>query len=335
MTPRFLHGLAAAAVLTLLMLPVVLPWTQFIVTIAVAKGFAALGVALLLRGGLISIGHAMYFAIGAYATAFMMKFGVLGDLALLLIGSTLVAALAGFLIGAFLVRFRAIFFAMLNLAVSMVLFAFVSKLYGVTGGTDGMRVAMPAIFGNVLGKAAFDGVLYYVCIGLLVIVALLVRAYFSSPLGHGLKAIHTNEIRLEYFGVSAYSVLLIAYTISAALAGLGGAVAALAIGHVLPEYAYWTESGHLVLTAVLGGIGGVAGPFIGSIFLEAVHTLAVDHAADAWNMILGAALLLVIFFLPRGLHGLFEGKPDRADPPEIFESAPVGPAASTERGGAQ
>lgn len=316
---RILPIITAMAVLALLALPMALPWTQFIVTIAIAKGFAALGVALLLRGGLISIGHAMYFAIGAYTTAFMVKSEKLGDLALLLIGSTLAAALVGLIVGSFLVRFRAIFFAMLNLAVSMVLFALVSKLYGWTGGTDGMRVAVPAIFGNVLEKPAFDGVLYYVCIGMLVIVGLLVRAYFMSPLGYGLKAVHTNEIRLEYLGVSAYSVTLIAYTISAALAGLGGAMAALAVGHVLPEYAYWTESGHLVLTAVLGGIGGVAGPFIGSVFLEAVHTVAVDYAADAWNMILGAALLLVIFFLPRGLHGLFENK--RANPPTVEENA--------------
>ncbi|RVU36849.1 branched-chain amino acid ABC transporter permease [Hwanghaeella grinnelliae] len=306
---RLLPLITAIAVLTLLLLPVVLPWSQFIITIAIAKGFAALGVALLLRGGLISIGHAMYFAIGAYVTAFMMKSDMLGDLALLLLGSTLVATLVGLIVGSFLVRFRAIFFAMLNLAVSMVLFALFSKLYGLTGGTDGMRVSVPAIFGNVLDKAAFDGVLYYVCIALLVIVGFLVRAYFKSPLGYGLKAIHTNEVRLEYLGVSAYSITLIAYTISAALAGLGGAMAALSIGHVLPEYAYWTESGHLVLTAVLGGIGGVAGPFIGSVFLEAVHTFAVDFAADAWNMILGATLLLVIFFVPRGLFGLFEGKP--------------------------
>ncbi|MBW3098157.1 branched-chain amino acid ABC transporter permease [Pseudohoeflea coraliihabitans] len=308
---RLLVLFAAAAVLALLILPAAMPSSQFIMTIAIAKGFAALGVALLLRGGLISIGHAMYFAIGAYATAFMMKFGVLADLALLLIGSTLVTAVCGLVFGTFLVRFRAIFFAMLNLAVSMVLFALLSKLYGLTGGTDGMRVATPAVFGLELDKAAFDDILYYVCVGLLVAIGLLIRAYLKSPLGYALMSIHTNEIRLEYLGVSAWSVTLIAYTISAALAGLGGAMAALTIGHVLPEYAYWTESGHLVLTAVLGGIGGVAGPFIGSVFLEAVHVLAVDVAADAWNMILGAALLAVIFFLPHGLHGLLE---KRAEP---------------------
>ena len=115
-------------------------------------------------------------------------------------------------------------------------------------------------------------------------------------------------MRLEYLGVSAWSTLLTAYTISAALAGFGGAMAAMIIGHVLPEYAFWTESGHLVLTAVLGGVGGVAGAFIGSVFLEVLHTVAVGIAAEAWNMIIGATLIAVIFFLPRGLYGLIEGR---------------------------
>ena len=77
----------------------------------------------------------------------------------------------------------------------------------------------------------------------------------------------------------------------------------MAIGHILPEFAFWTASGHLVLVAVLGGIGGVAGPFIGSLFLEVLHTLAVG-VTDAWNLIIGVALIGVIFFLPSGLYGL-------------------------------
>ncbi|MFV0492288.1 MAG: branched-chain amino acid ABC transporter permease [Pseudorhodobacter sp.] len=295
-----------AAVSLLVLIPLIFPHLKFVITLAVAKGFAALGVALLLRGGLISLGHAMYFAIGAYATAFLSEKAGITDLALLLIASTLVAALAGAVFGAFLVRYRAIFFAMLNLAVSMVIFALSSKLYGLTGGTDGMRVAVPTIFGWAPGKPAFDNLLFPLCLTLMVVVGWLVYRYMRSPLGHALSAIHTNEVRLEYLGVSAWSTLLSAYTISAALAGLGGAIAAMSIGHVLPEFAFWTESGHLVLTAVLGGVGGVAGPFVGSVFLELLHTVAVGYAADAWNLITGVALIAVIFFLPRGLYGLFE-----------------------------
>lgn len=111
--------IAAAAVLVLALLPVAAPWLQFVLTLAIAKGFAALGVAVLLRAGLISIGHAMFFAASAYGVAFLARAGI-NDLALLLILSVLAGALVGVVAGSFLVRYRAIFFAMLNLAVSMV-----------------------------------------------------------------------------------------------------------------------------------------------------------------------------------------------------------------------
>ena len=78
----------------------------------------------------------------------------------------------------------------------------------------------------------------------------------------------------------------------------------MAIGHVVPEMAYWTASGHQVLIAVLGGIGGVVGPLMGAIFIELVHTFATGYASSAWNMIVGVALLLVVFFMPEGLYGL-------------------------------
>ncbi|WP_333828221.1 branched-chain amino acid ABC transporter permease [Pararhodobacter sp.] len=293
-----------AAVVVLAAMPYFFPTTRFMLTLAIAKGFAALGVALLLRAGLISLGHAMYFGLGAYAVAFMgTKLGITDFFAGIL-AAIVVSALAGLAFGAFLVRYRAIFFAMLNLAVSMVLFALFSKLYGLTGGTDGLRVAVPSVLGWEPSRQQFDGFLYAACLVMMLLAGWLGHRYLKSPLGQALSAIHSNELRLEYLGVSAWATLLSAYTVSAVLAGIGGALAAMAVGHVLPEYMYWTQSGHLVLTAVLGGFSAVAGPFIGAIALESIHTLAVGYAADAWNLIVGVALLGVIFFLPRGIVGL-------------------------------
>ncbi|WP_411780194.1 branched-chain amino acid ABC transporter permease [Bradyrhizobium sp. UFLA01-814] len=298
--------LAAAAVLTLAVLPVAAPWLQFVLTLAIAKGFAALGVAVLLRAGLISIGHAMFFAASAYGVAFLAHAGI-NDLGLLLLLSVLVAALTGAIAGAFLVRYRAIFFAMLNLAVSMVFYALCAKLYGVTGGTDGMPVPIPAVFGVIFAEPVFKSVLFYLSLALMVLVGLAVQRYLDSPLGHALSAVHTNEIRLEYLGIPVWAVLLIAYVISAALAGLGGAISAFAIGRVVPDFAFWTASGHLVLIAVLGGIGGVPGAFIGALFLELLHSAAVT-VTDAWNLIVGMALIIVIMFMPQGIYGLFARK---------------------------
>ncbi|WP_204318798.1 branched-chain amino acid ABC transporter permease [Pseudooceanicola aestuarii] len=304
MTRRTIFMVAGLALLAAA--PILFPFTQFVLTIAIAKGFAALGVALLLRAGLISLGHAMFYAIGAYAAAFLSARLGITDIFAILVFSVAISALSGVLIGLFLVRYRAIFFAMLNLAVSMVAYSLASKAYGITGGTDGLRVSVPTILGMSVEKSSFDVVLYYLVLVLMVGVGILMHRYMRSPLGHALSAVHSNEIRLEYLGVSARSTLLAAYTISATLAGIGGAIAAVSIGHVLPEFAFWTESGHLVLTAVLGGIAGIAGPFLGSIFLELIHTFAVGYAAEAWNMIIGIAMLVVIFFLPRGLFGLVE-----------------------------
>lgn len=296
----------ATAVAAVAVLPLAAPWLQFVLTVAVAKGFAALGVAILLRAGLISIGHAMFFAASAYGIAFLAGSSV-GDFVALLIIAVVVAAFFGALAGVFLVRYRAIFFAMLNLAISMVFYALLSKLYGTTGGTDGMPIAIPTVFGFALGPYAFMKVLFYTSLFLMVVVGAAIHRYLKSPLGHALSAVHDNEVRLEYLGVPVWAVLLIAYVVSAALAGLGGALASFAIGRVVPEFAFWTASGHLVLIAVMGGIGGVPGAFIGALFLELLHTAAVT-VTDAWNLIVGTALILVIMFMPQGLYGLLARK---------------------------
>ena len=299
---RYVFSLAVVAAL----LPIGVPWLGFVFTIAVSKGLAALGVAMLLRGGLISIGHALYFAIGAYAVAFLMREAGIADLLLLLVCATLITTVAGLVLGAFMVRYRAIFFAMLNLAISMVFFALLSKLYYFTGGTDGLRVATPTILTIQLSRSTFDIILQMSVLILMIASALLIDRYLKSPLGEALRAIDSNEVRLEYLGVSARGTIWAAYTVSAGLAGLGGAISAVAIGHVVPEMSYWTVSGQLVLIAVLGGIGGVPGAFIGAFFLELVQTFAVGLAAEAWNAIIGLSLLIVIFFLPEGLYGLIQ-----------------------------
>jgi ABC-type branched-subunit amino acid transport system permease subunit len=289
------------------LLPLWLPWLSFVFVLALGTGFAALGVALLLRAGLISLGHGGFYALGAYATASFSRVGGMGELVVLLVATLVISAAAGAVVGAFMVRYRAIFFAMLNLAVSMVFFTLLSKLYHITGGTDGLRVQAPTVLGLAIDRATFEAVLLYGGFLLFWVVAYAVHRYLASPMGQALSAVHTNEVRLEYIGISVFRVLLAAYAISAALAGLGGAISALAIGHVVPEMGYWTVSGQLVLVAVLGGIGGVVGPLIGAVFLEAVRSLATGYFAEAWNLVVGVALIGVIFFLPAGLYGLMKG----------------------------
>jgi len=288
-------------------LPLLLPWTKIVLTIAIAKGLAVLGIVVLLRAGQVSFGHAMFFAASAYAAAFLGKAMGGSDLVLLLLTGIVCAVAFGLAVGVFVVGYRYIFFGMLNLAFSMVLYSILEKFFHLTGGSDGMRVARPTVLGMTLERGAYESILFYLTIGLALVSAYFVHRYLRSPIGQALVAIKTNETRLEYLGVSARKVLLFAYVISAVLAGTGGVLLAAIQGLVTPEYGYWIRSGEFVFIAILGGAGHVIGAFAGSLVYELVRTYAAAFAADIWQMVLGSVLLLVILFAPNGLVGLYEG----------------------------
>lgn len=293
----------AAVIVALALLPPFFPWLGFVFTLALAKGLAALGVALLLRAGLVSFGHGLFFAIGAYTVGFALKSGPLDTVILVLLGLFL-SLLSGFLVGLFVSRYRGIFFAMLNLALSMVFYAALAKFYHLTGGTDGIRVPTPTFLGLTLDRALFgEALFYFTLIGVLLIGFGLHRG-LSTPIGETLSALRSNEIRLEYLGISVYRVILTAYVASAGLAGFGGVLTGLAVGHVVPELSYWVTSGEFVYIAILGGVGGIPGPFLGALTYELIRTFALQYLAFTWQIILGVSMLLVISFLPGGLWSL-------------------------------
>lgn len=284
----------------------VAPWLKFVLTVALAKGLAVLGILLLLRAGQVSFGHALYISFGAYVVAFAA--GSAGDVAVLLPAAALGAGLLGLAVGLFVTRYREIFFGMLNLALSMVFYSLLEKLYAVTRGTDGIRVELPAVVGQRLDRETYEWVMFGIALVLAFVFAALVRVYLASPMGQALSAIKTRETRLEFMGVPAKRVLLSAYVISAFLGGMGGAIIAMTTRHVTPLLAYWTSSGELVFIAILGGAGGVLGPFLGAAAFELVRVYAAAAVADAWQMILGSVLLLVILFAPGGLWGMIAGR---------------------------
>ncbi len=278
------------------------PWLRFVLTIALAKGIAVLGIMLLLRAGQVSFGHALYIAFGAYVVAFLAP--SLDDAVLLLAAAALGAGLLGLVIGLFVTRYRQIFFGMLNLAMAMVFYSLLEKLYAITKGTDGIRVEAMPIAGQRLDLATYEWTIFGIALGLAFVLALLLRLYLASPMGEALAGIKTRETRLEFMGVPARGVLLAAYVMSAVLGGIGGAIIAMTSRHVTPLLAYWTSSGELVFIAILGGAGGVLGPFLGAAAYELVRIYAAASFADAWQMILGGVLLLVILFAPGGLWGM-------------------------------
>ncbi len=293
-------------ILVIAALPLIAPWSKIVLTIAIAKGLAVLGIVVLLRAGQVSFGHAMFFAGSAYAAAFLGNAMGGGDLVLLLLAGILSAITFGLVIGFFVVGYRYIFFGMLNLAFSMVLFSILEKFFHITGGSDGMRVARPTVLGITMERSEFEYTVFYLTLMIAIALAFFVHRYLASPMGQALAAIKTNETRLEYLGLSARQVLLLGYVISAVLAGIGGVLLAVIQGLVTPEYGYWIRSGEFVFIAVLGGSGNVIGAFAGSLVYELVRTYAAAFAADIWQMVLGTVLLLVILFAPKGLVGLYD-----------------------------
>lgn len=267
-----------------------------------ARALPVLGLLLLWRSGFISFGHALYLGLGAYTVALLdIHFGIT-DAALRLVAAILVAGAAGWLLGFILRRHRAIFFAMLNLAFSMVLYGILVKTEAL-GSTDGFSVSPATFFGlEVEGRYA---VFAAVClVGWLA--ALGLHWYLGTTLGWLTTAIRDNEMRVEALGYSVERAIHVNYAISAALTGAGGAFMAMGLGQVDPDsMVNWTASGELVFITIFSGAGSVAAPFIGSFVFEILRTYAFEWLPQAWQLMVGGTLLLVIFFLPGGIWSVF------------------------------
>ncbi len=296
----------------LLAAPLVVPsWVLFILTLALAKFMAVLAVALFLRAGLVSFGHALFYGVGAYTVGFSAKWFGLGEALLLVPLGALLAAGVAALVGLFMARYRGVFFAMLNLAVSMILYAVLLKLYRVTGGTDGIGVRPPTLLGLLPPREIFRMTYYYVTLVITGAVIYAVYRFLASPLGYFLKALGDNEIRIEYSGESVQRIIYLTYILSGALGGLSGVLVAFTVGHIVPEYAFWIQSGEFVFVALLGGFGSVPGPLVGSIAFEFIRTYASKYAPEAWQMTLGIIMLLIILFRPGGLWTIYEALASR------------------------
>ena len=292
------------------------PWLKTPLIIALSYGLSALGVSLLIRAGQVSFGHAGFTCLAGYAVVALARAWPQADAVLLLVVGGAVGLLAGAITGLFMVRYRGIFFGMLNLALSMVLFAVLGKFYNLTGGTDGLRMERPPFFGQVLERANFETVLLALSSILVVVACWLLARFYTSPSGQALTAIKSNEVRLEYLGISAKQVFFIGYGMSAALCGFSGGMFALIQGLVTPEMGYWVRSGEYVFIAVLGGTLHPVGAFLGAIVFEFLKLYAAAALTGIWQMVMGVVLLVLIFLAPSGLVALLArqgvGKPKAA-----------------------
>jgi branched-chain amino acid transport system permease protein len=296
--------LLLAALLVLLVVGPLLPQWQFLATLAIGKGLVVLGLLLLLRTGLVSFGQGLYYCLGAYAAGVLGHYWGVSDAAVLLLAAALVSALVAAVLGLLLANYRSIFFAMLSLALSMILYGLLVKSQAL-GSTDGFNLAPPTLLGHPISGYAGRYALFGLACLLAFAAALLMYYYFRTPLGRLSPAIRDNEIRVEYLGASVRNAVHVKYVIAAVLAGLGGALTGMTVGHIDPEMAYWTTSGEFVFVAILSGTGSVAAPFLGSFIYELIRTFAYEYSPNTWQLALGSVMLLIIVFLPAGLWSLF------------------------------
>ncbi len=305
-----LIALVAAAAFSALG-PVLPAWLLFTITKAIAFSLVALGIVALMRGGLVSFGQGLYYCVGAYVSGMLAGTAGITNVALLLLLGGFAGGLVAAIVSPLIARYRGIFFAMLTMALSMVLYGVLAKITAI-GGTDGFNVPKPTFFGWEPGVASADLALYVTAVILAAACAAVARLYFDSGPGLVALASRENELRVEYLGASVFVVTMRNFVLAGTLAGLGGTLNALALGHVDPFFAYWTTSGEVVFIAVLGGYASAVAVFGAALVTELVRSFASQNFPESWQMALGLFLLIVILFLPNGFGSLWARRGGRS-----------------------
>jgi len=310
---RSVLKLAAAAALMLLVLIVIPAFVEVyqmqLLIYGLIAAIAALGFNLLLGyTGLLSFGHSAYFGIGAYTVAFVVQY--LGPHSMefyILIGIPAVAIMSA-LFGYICVRHTQIFFGILTLAISQVVYSLALKLYWETGGSDGLRVPRPTL---LLGWLSFSGPrgfqqfimsYYYYVLAVFVVCVVLMWVIVHSPFGKTLQAIRDNEIRARFLGIRIRRFRWIAFLVSGTFTGLAGILWVPLNGLTTPDVLYWTFSGEIVFTALLGGFRNFTGPIVGGMVFTYLKTYAVA-STEYWQLLLGVVLVTLVLVLPTGIVG--------------------------------
>ena len=257
-------------------------------------------------GGMVSFGHAAYHGIGGYSVAiFAFYGGNSGPLQwAVAIGASALVALA---IGAVSIRTSGVYFIMITLAFTQMLY-YLGISIEEYGGDDGIRLKTRSQFPLVDLNDPLQ--FYYVVLVLLLASVFIVHRLVNSRFGMVLRAAKSNEARALALGFSPYRYRLTAFVIAGAMGGLAGALLVNQVNFLTPEYMHWTRSGEIRFMVILGGMGTSAGPLLGSfafLLLEDVLSNWRDPRwiGEHWQVILGPLLVLAVLFFRRGLAGIF------------------------------
>jgi branched-chain amino acid transport system permease protein len=258
-------------------------------------------------GGMVSFGHAAYFALGAYAPALLVKrLGL--PMLLALPAAPVVAAAGALLFGFFIVRLSHTYFAMLSLAFAQIVFTVIFKWKALTGGDDGLLDVWPPAW--LKSPATF----YYFTLVVVGVSVLALRAVVDSPFGYALRSVRENPLRARFIGIDVRRHQLVAFVISGAFSGLAGGLFAFYNGSVFPDFAYFTKSFEPLVVALLGGVQSFFGPLAGALGFKILEWVVSRQWPVYWPLFLGTIVVVVIVVLPNGFVGLVGGRLWRARP---------------------
>ena len=296
-------------VLALAVAPLALPpfFLQLLTEIAIVGLFATAFNLLMGFGGMVSFGHAAYFALGAYAPALLVKRAG-APVLLALPAAPVVAAAGALLFGYFIVRLSHTYFAMLSLAFGQIVFTVIFKWKALTGGDDGLLDVWPPPL--LKSPAAY----YYFTLAVVGVSVLALRAIVDSPFGYALRSVRENPRRARFIGIDVRRHQLVAFVISGAFSGLAGGLFAFYNGSVFPDFAYFTKSFEPLVVALLGGVQSFFGPLAGALGFKILEWLVSRQWPVYWPLFLGTIVILVIVLLPKGFVGLVEGRPWQTRP---------------------
>ncbi len=282
------------------------PWPRDFLISIFSFGLLAMSLNMLIGfAGMVSFGHAAFFALGGYAFGlflqndqFLSNFGQL-SIIIAFILSVIITGIYATVIGAICVRLNEIYFAFLTLAFQMFLYSVIVSWVSLTGGDQGLMggIARPEFLGidlsNSIHRYIFCSVIFIICI-------LILRILNKSNFGYSLRLIRDNQERAEFLGIRVFRVKLICFVIASMIASVGGIIMTLFTSGAYPEWAFWTQSGEAIFMIMLGGISIFLGPLVGTVLLRLINDVVQMYSSHT-ELVTGIIIMIVVLGLRKGL----------------------------------